>query len=112
MKRYKMVVLSDPTQGQEEQYNRWYQDVHLPELLGLEGLKFAKRFRRARTLGERETYSYMAVYEIETDDIDAVMGNLVHTAQCDQLTLSCAIDTAHSHAVVYGQIGFEVFEPQ
>lgn len=105
MARYKMVVLSRPTEGREEEYNAWYQDVHLGELVALEGFVSARRYRRARNLAEGDTYPYLAVYEIETDDIDAVVENLTATAEQGRLTMSDAVDTATAYAVVYEAFG-------
>ena len=104
MAHYKMVVMSDPVDGREEAYNQWYQNVHLPELLALEGFESARRFRQARTLGQRTTYSYMVEYEIETDDIDAVLEDLVNKAQFGSLSMSDSIDRAHTYAAVYEDI--------
>jgi hypothetical protein len=47
----------------------------------------------------------MVIYEIETDDIDAVIANLVQTAEAGQLTMSDAIDTDNSYAVFYQESG-------
>ena len=105
MQRYKFVVMSNPTEGRDEEYNDWYQNCHLPELLNLDGIVSAQRFQQARNLREGESYRYMAIYEIETDDIDAVVANLVQTAEAGQLTMSDAIDTDNSYAVFYEPIG-------
>lgn len=107
MAHYKMVVMSDPVEGREDEYHKWYQEVHLPELVTLEGIESAKRSRLARTLGDRTTYTCMVEYEIETDDIDAVMADLVDKAQSGYLTMSDAIDRPNSYAAVYEVIGVE-----
>ena len=111
MPQYKMVVMSDPVEGREKDYNQWYQEVHLPELVALEGIRSARRLRRVRTLGERETYSNMVIYEIEADDIDAVLDNLVSVAMDGQITMSDAIDRKNAHAAIYEELGPEVSEP-
>ncbi len=105
MARYQMVVMSDPVEGREAQYNRWYEDVHLPELLALEGICSARRLRCSRTLGERDAYAYLVIYEIETDDIDGVLQNLVSTAMAGQFAMSDAIDSENSYAAVYEDLG-------
>lgn len=110
MPRYKMVVSSDPVEGREEECNEWYQNVHLPELVALDGIKSARRFRRAISLGSGKTYSSMAIYEIETDDIHRFVKNLVTTAEQGGLTMSDALDRENSHAAIYEDFGFEVTE--
>jgi hypothetical protein len=105
MPRYEMVVMSEPTEGREQEYNEWYQDVHLAQLVALEGIVSARRLRRARTLGERETYTYLVIYEIETDDIDAVLKNLVEAAMDGRITMSDVIDRENAYAAVYEEFG-------
>ena len=73
MPRYKMVVLSRPVEGREAEFNEWYQHVHLGEVVAFSGFKSAQRFRRVRSLTGPGNYPYLAIYEIETDDIDAVL---------------------------------------
>ena len=109
MPRYKMVVMSRPTAGREDEYNEWYQNVHLGELVALPGFTSARRFRYARSLVEGDAYPYMSIYEIETDDIDAALNTLRSTAERGALTMSDAIDLSDTSAVVYEEFGAVVF---
>lgn len=111
MRNYKMVVMSRPTEGREDEYNDWYQNVHLGELVALPGFKSAQRFRYARSLVEGEAYPYMSIYEIETDDIDAVLQSLRDTAERSGLTMSDSLDLTDTSAVVYEVFGEVVSEP-
>lgn len=57
-----LVVESRPASPEEEQdFHTWYEDVHLPEVLALEG------FTSARRWSDRESGSWFAIYEIEAD---------------------------------------------
>lgn len=58
-----MVVRSGPAEGREDEFNRWYDEVHLPEILAVPGFVSGRRYRAT---AESE-YPYLAVYEIETD---------------------------------------------
>jgi len=100
-----MVVYSRPAPNREDEYNDWYQNVHLGELVALPGFRSAQRFRFARSLVEGDAYPYMSIYEIETDDIDAVLNKLRGTAECGALTMSDAIDLTDTSAVVYEEFG-------
>jgi hypothetical protein len=110
MPKYKMVVLSNPVEGREDDYNDWYQNVHLGELTALPGFKSGQRFRLARSLVEGESHPYLALYEIETDDIDAVLDHLRTVAENKLLTMSDALDTDNTRAVVYEECGAVVSE--
>ena len=59
-----MLVHSRPASPEElETYERWYDDVHIPEMLAVDG------FTSARRLRADDGESYVVVYE--SDDVDA-----------------------------------------
>src|SRR5947199_10582409 len=51
---------------QEEAFNRWYNEAHVPQVLQIKGLVSARRYKALE--GEDE-YQYMAVYELQDDAI-------------------------------------------
>src|SRR3954454_13506616 len=57
----------DPVKDKE--FNEWYTNVHIPELLDVPGFVGARRYR---ALGD-VTHQYLAVYEIDADDVSAPM---------------------------------------
>jgi len=105
MARYRMVVMSNPAEGREAEYNEWYQDIHLAEVVALPGVRSARRFRLARNLGDRTAAPYLAIYEIETDDIDAVLRELERRALGREMNMSPAMDTTNAFAAVYEEFG-------
>ncbi|OBF80775.1 hypothetical protein A5791_07445 [Mycobacterium sp. 852002-51163_SCH5372311] len=60
---------SSPDRDQE--YNTWYNEVHLPELVALDGFVSARRLRPVDGDGP-----YLALYEIEGDDLQAILDNM------------------------------------
>lgn len=98
---YRMLVLSNPVAGREVEYNDWYQNVHLRQMLALEGFRSAQRFVLSRPMTERGTWSYAAIYEIETDDIDAVLERVRSAAGTEALLVSDALHTAGTYAAIY-----------
>jgi hypothetical protein len=62
------VVRTRPTDWHDEDFNRWYDEVHVPEVLLVPGFVSARRFRSADG-------DYLAVYELEADDLDAVIAD-------------------------------------
>ncbi|AXQ30688.1 hypothetical protein D0B54_19255 [Solimonas sp. K1W22B-7] len=103
-----MVVMSNPVEGREAEYNDWYQNVHLAEVVALPGFRSAQRFRLARSLTERETWPYAAIYEIETEDIDAVLQQLRDAAGSGGLTMSESLATSRAYATIYEEHGSAV----
>ena len=44
---YTLIVYTDPADGREDEYNAWYDDVHLPEFTALPGVINGRRFKVA-----------------------------------------------------------------
>ena len=76
MARYMLFALNGPTEGEGDEavYNDWYHTVHMPDLLALDGVISARRFKMMSN--NRANWPYVATYEIETDDINAVLNEM------------------------------------
>jgi len=93
MARYVFVVLTNPTEGNEDDFNEWYTNEHLTDVLKLPGFLSAQRFRFApKDPVQTAPYRYLALYEIETDDLATTHQNLVDVARTEQMPFSPAID--------------------
>ena len=67
-----ILVHTSPVEGRDDEYNDWYDDVHLMEVLKVAGFTSACRFR---TLGGNSV-PYLAIYEVEADDLKAAQAAL------------------------------------
>lgn len=111
MNRYKMVVLSNPFPGREDEYNTWYQHTHLADIVALPGFRAAQRFRLTQNMMiDGEAYRYMAIYDIETDNLERSLAALVSAAESGELDMSDALDAANAYAAVYDAFGDVVRE--
>ncbi len=93
MPEYSFLVFSNPAEGREEEYNRWYDDVHLGEVVQVPGFVAARRFRVMPPAGggEAPKHRYLAIYEIESEDVAATMGELTTRAGDGRLRMSDAL---------------------
>src|SRR5262245_43201792 len=66
-----------------DEYNAWYNDVHLPEICAIEGFVAAQRYAPVDGNGP-----YVAVYDLEGDDLQAVQARLGETMAAGKMTLS------------------------
>ena len=57
--------------AKESEYNEWYNNTHLPDVLETPGLVRATRYENTNT-GEGQA-KFLAIYEVETDDIEGYM---------------------------------------
>lgn len=106
MPKFKMIALTNPIDGRDEEFNDWYQNVHLPEVVSREGMVGAQRYKVAVPLLAPVSYGYMAIYDIDTPNIGAFLQDMGAAAatntQCD------AADTANSYTVIFNEFGERV----
>jgi hypothetical protein len=85
MARYLLLALNGPMpgDGNEAALNRWYEEEHLPAFKSIAGIKTARRYQvlQGKVPGLDAIWPYVAVCEIETDDIAAVSTELAATMQ-------------------------------
>lgn len=85
----------------EEEFNDWYNQVHLADVLKVDGYVAATRYELQDIELfeglERPTRKYLAIYEMETDDIAAAGARLRDAFLTGQMEVSDSIDIA-SHS--------------
>lgn len=66
-----MVVLSNARPGREDEFNRWYSEVHVLDTVHkLEGFSTGQRFELANLPDAPPCgFRYLAIYEIEPDQL-------------------------------------------
>ena len=75
MPSYTLIALTNPLEGQEEEFNRFYTEQHIPDVLKVPGVVAAQRFKIC-TDPSKALYQYFATYEIEADDVMAVAAEI------------------------------------
>ena len=68
MARYLLFAFSDcKDPAREEEFNDWYDNMHVPDMLQVPGMIKASRWENATVL-EGQRRKYLALYELETDN--------------------------------------------
>jgi hypothetical protein len=63
-----LLVMTEPLAGKEDEFNDWYSNVHLHELVKVPGIAAAQRFMAVPwSNGEVPAQRYLAVYEFDAD---------------------------------------------
>ena len=79
MAQGQLVVFSNALAGREDEFNAWYSDVHIPEVLkAAPQIKSAKRFS-LNTIAVAEGvkgWQYLTVYEIDAQDVQGVLESM------------------------------------
>jgi len=92
MARHLLMAFSNPLEGLEDEFNRWYNEVHLDDVLKVPGYISAQRFELSPTqMVPGAPYRYVALYEVETDDLEATSNTLQLMPQ-EQLPVSDSWD--------------------
>lgn len=77
MAKHILMALNGAKPGEEAEFERWYDAVHIPEILSIPGFVSARRFRIVNTnVQGGGGWSNMSLYEIETDDLPGALGAL------------------------------------
>ncbi|MGO9932615.1 MAG: hypothetical protein ACLPV8_12490 [Steroidobacteraceae bacterium] len=95
MARYLFAVDSNPAEGREQEYNDWYSNRHRADLLALPGVVSARRFvlADAQLADVPHPFKYLALYEVETDDLHDFIGHLLARAGTEAMPISTALSS-------------------
>jgi hypothetical protein len=81
-----LLAFSNPVDGRDDEYNDWYTNQHLDEILAVEGFRTAQRFELVDAKMTNDTptppYRYLVLYEIEEGSLeraDAALFKLART---------------------------------
>lgn len=77
---------SSPEQAAD--YHKWYEQTHLQEIVAIDGFVSARRFAPLSEGG-----SFIVIYEIEADEIEAVQAGLFEAAKAGKLSAPVGVQT-------------------
>jgi len=84
---YTLIVYTSPVDGREDEYNAWYDDIHLPEFAALPGVIAGRRFK---VVGGR-TPQYVVIYDLSAHP-DKVLAAMDAGVKDGTVRMSDAID--------------------
>lgn len=90
---FEMLVFSNPVAGREDEYNRWYDEVHLGEVVASSPeFTGARRCRLTAPPQGGLTHRYLAIYTARTEDPVALLAGLTEKSRSGTMNMSDAID--------------------
>jgi len=105
VKEHSLVVLSNAAPGQEEAYNRWYSERHLADVTAVPGFVSAQRFKVLDPSAEgAPKQRYMAIYNIKTEDPEALIANLREMVESGRIEMSPALSMDDMAMTLYEAI--------
>ena len=73
MAKYIMFVMTNCEPGKDEEFNEWYDKIHLPDVLKVPGVVAAQRYKLTdeQRRETRPDFGYLAAYEVESNNLPA-----------------------------------------
>lgn len=100
MATYNIIVLSKPVAGREAEYDDWYTNRHIRDLVKVPGITSAQRFRIREDQSQGTAHQFIARYEVETDDIAKTLAIVQERLGTDAMPMSDAFDMASATFLV------------
>ena len=104
-----MVVGSNPTEpDREAEFNAWYTDTHLDDVLKVAGFTVARRYElsdaRPMVGTTPSPFRYLAIYDVESDDLEQSGRDLQAALDSGAIPLSETFDLTNFSVDFYAAI--------
>ena len=97
------VVQSSALDAEHEAaYDTWYDNEHIPDVLDVPGFVSARRFRIAD--GGEDAHTFLTIYEIDADDVQASVKELFRMAQAGDMNILDQVWSARSPITTLGAL--------
>ena len=92
MAQYLVLIKSNAVKGREADYERWYNDIHLPEILARDGFTGGQQFRVEEGHPEAGRFSHFVAMDLKTDDPEAALAALGEAFASGDMTPTDTLD--------------------
>jgi hypothetical protein len=92
MGRYVMVVQSSAKDGRDQEYNDWYDRVHMGDVRALAGIRSGRRFEATSAMIGTPGGRYLSIFEVETDDPEAVLADMNGRSMDGRMAVSDSLE--------------------
>ncbi len=102
-KMYSMLVFSNHSEGMEKVYNEWYAGQHIFDLLripGFIGCRFYKLAGVQLSADMERKHKYLMIWDIETDDIEAVDRDIKARMRDGRTVMSDSFDMSYADYMI------------
>ena len=74
MGKHILVAMTNPNDGRDDDFNDWYSNTHVHEVVAIPGFVSAQRFKLSpEQAGDGSEFEYLAIYEIEAENAGAAL---------------------------------------
>ncbi len=111
MANFKLFVMSGPSPGKEVEYNEWYNNQHLQDVVAVPGFLSAQRFRLNDAMEFEHKHRYLAIYELDGKAAAEAVAELLKRRGTDAMAISDALDLNNTIAGVFEPCSKVVYAP-
>ena len=88
-----LPALANAVNGREDKFNEWYSNRHLADLMAIPGVVAAQRYSlsEVQRMAPPYPFGFLAIYEIEIDDLQSVLEALGKRANTPAMPISPAM---------------------
>ena len=107
MNKYLLVGFGNCVKGREDDYHDWYNNRHMDDVLAIPGFVKGQRFavHDTKVAGDSNSrWRYLALFEIETDDLRGALDTLVARSGTDLMPASDTVDLKSVATFIYRPI--------
>ena len=104
MRRFKMLVFSEPFEGRDAEFDDWYTGRHLDDICALPGFTTAQRFKLHSVSMGTTLNKYLAIYDMETDDPDWVIETMFAARDTEAMPIHPAFNLDATSVMLYEEL--------
>lgn len=99
----KMLVYIRPLEGKEDEFNDWYNNIHLQEVVAIDGFISAQRYEltAAQQMPDQD-YKYLALYELDDENVATTVENLL--AASGTMNMGDSVDLGSTKVSIFTSI--------
>ena len=101
MAKFTMVVTSGARDGKDAEYNDWYDNQHIHDICAIPGVISGRRLDAIPVTPNPQPAPYLAIYEIEADDIGAFLGEMGRRSEAGEMPVSDSLDIESAKIWMY-----------
>lgn len=105
MAKLKLLALTNAVPGREADFEAWYDEQHLSDILSLKGVKSAQRYKLVAKLNGADQGANLALYDVECDDPAALLAEMGEVAASGRMAMTDAMDEAIGYAGLFLEHG-------
>jgi hypothetical protein len=109
LQTYYLCIFSNPIAGKEDEYNKWYNEEHAPDVVSVPGFVSAQRLvfsdvQFSKTATPPKGVKYLVMYKIVTSDLASVYAEVRRRAMNGMTRMSTTLDSSTIFGYTYTAI--------